>query len=100
MSERLPTATALPDGLTTRDQWVCWRTQKRNGKQTKVPIDPTNGSFASATNPETWGPFTAARKWAMDNKSLRLGFVSTEDDQFVGVDLDECRNPQTGKSDA
>ena len=46
MAESLPTESELPNALTTRDQWLCWRTEDRDGKMTKVPIDPTSGTFA------------------------------------------------------
>lgn len=28
---------------------------------------------------------------------MRVGFVFTRDDPFVGIDLDHCRDPETGK---
>ncbi len=38
--------------LGSREQWVCWKFQKRNGKSTKIPINPNTGQPASVTKPE------------------------------------------------
>ena len=34
-------------------QWLCWRTEEREGKLTKVPYSSLTGRMASSTNPET-----------------------------------------------
>jgi primase-polymerase (primpol)-like protein len=60
-----------------------------------VPVDPSTGEFASTTDSETWAPFESARRYAESNK-LGLGFVFTETDSFVGIDLYACRVPATG----
>lgn len=91
----LPPADALPAAMVTRSQWLCWRAEDRDGKQTKVPIDPTSGRYASTTDPETWTDFATARDYP-ELEDIGLGFVFTDDDPLVGVDLDDCRNPDTG----
>jgi primase-polymerase (primpol)-like protein len=93
VSEALPTREDLPPALLEHDQWLCWREEDRDGKPTKIPIDPTTGEFASTTDPETWTGFEAARERATSEDGL--GFVFTDDDPFVGVDLDDCRVPET-----
>lgn len=100
MSASIPSASDLPDALTTRNQWLCWRTQERDGKQTKVPVDPTSGAFASTTDADTWSDFTTARERATSTATdaVGVGFVFTDDDPLVGVDLDDCRIPETGKT--
>jgi putative DNA primase/helicase len=92
----VPVATDLPEELTKRDQWVCWRQQTRNGKQTKVPVNPQTGSFGSATNSDSWTSFEEAREYASNKSADGIGFVFTEYDPLVGVDLDDCRIPETG----
>src|SRR5215210_4091559 len=95
------------DRLTIRDllselipyrQWVCWRYGKvrTNGIPEKVPINPRTGSKANVTNPKTWGTYEEARAYARDHFMDGIGFVFTKDDPFCGVDLDECRDPDTG----
>ena len=92
----LPRREAVPESLLGREQWLCWREEPRDGKQTKVPIDPASGEYASTTDPETWSSFEAARKRAIREGEDGLGFVFTNDDPIVGVDLDDCRDPETG----
>ena len=95
----LPTHEAIPELLLRREQWLCWREEPRDGKQTKVPIDPRTGKYASTTDHETWSSFEAARKRATREGEDGLGFVFTDDDPIVGVDLDDCRDPETGETE-
>ena len=86
----------LPDALTARDQWICWRGEERDGKVTKVPVDPRSGEYASTTDPTTWTSVEAALVSVEPAKADGIGFVFTEDDPIVGVDLDDCRDPESG----
>ena len=86
----------LPTVLIEYDQWICWREQERDGKPTKVPITPGRGEFASATDAQTWTSFEDALAGAESRDADGIGFVFTEDDPFVGVDLDDCRDRDTG----
>ncbi|WP_256301993.1 phage NrS-1 polymerase family protein [Haloarchaeobius salinus] len=82
-------ADAIPPSLREYPQWVCWRAKERDGKMTKIPIDPQTGSFASVSDPETWAIYEVAL--GASESEDGLGYVFTEDDPFVGVDLDDCR---------
>jgi primase-polymerase (primpol)-like protein len=94
--ETLVDAEAIPEALRSREQWVCWRVKERDGKDTKVPVIPDDGGFASATDEETWRSFEAAVDYATVGDADGIGFVFTEDDPFVGIDLDDCRDPDSG----
>ncbi|MFB6185531.1 MAG: hypothetical protein ABEI86_01525, partial [Halobacteriaceae archaeon] len=86
--------------LKETDQWVCWKTKKRDDKQTKVPIDPETNTFASIDDPDTWASFEVANNTAQSTGDIDgIGFVFTADDEFCGIDLDDIRNPKTGKLD-
>ncbi len=98
MSGERTTLETVPPALLAYDQWICWREEDRNGKATKVPIDPNNGEFASTTDPDTWDTFQEAREWAKNGEVEGLGFVFTSDDPIVGVDLDSCRVPETAST--
>lgn len=93
-------AAAIPEALTARPQWVCWGERERDGKQTKVPLDPQTNSYASVTDSGTWTTFEGALEAAEADDVAGVGFVFTDDDSFVGVDLDGCRDPETGKPES
>ncbi|WP_049890855.1 phage NrS-1 polymerase family protein [Natrinema versiforme] len=97
MSEQ--TVSVLPKQLRERDQWVCWREEPRDGKPTKIPVTPGSGEFASSTDPETWVSVETALEYAHSRDADGVGFVFTDDDPIVGVDLDDCRDPETGDID-
>jgi hypothetical protein len=64
---------------------------------------------ASVTNPQTWASFeqcvhalpAALEQWEADAPSVYrgggLGFVLAATDPCTGIDLDHCRNPETGE---
>lgn len=87
---------AVPDALASRDQWVCWRREERDGKTTKVPVEPSTGGYASTTEPGTWANFETALEAAESMNTDGVGFVFTDDDPIVGIDLDDCRDPESG----
>ncbi|WP_117595436.1 phage NrS-1 polymerase family protein [Haloprofundus halophilus] len=93
------TQESIPEELAERPQWVCWRQEKRDGKKTKIPVVPGVGSFASSTDPETWADFQTACEYLEHGRADGIGFVFTEEDPIVGVDLDDCRDPETGDTD-
>ena len=95
-----PDGDALPDALTSRGQWLCLRAEENDGKQTKIPVDLASGGFTSRTDPDTWSDFSSARERVTSTatEAVGVGFVFTDDDPIVGVDLDDCRIPETGKS--
>jgi putative DNA primase/helicase len=90
---------AIPGQLTGRDQWVSWRGEVRDGRPTKVPIQTAYPSrHASVDDPATWGSFLDAVD-AQSCPGLRLdgiGYVLTPADGLVGIDLDHCRDRETG----
>lgn len=84
----------IPTELKNHSQWICWDVGVRDDKETKLPKDP-NGGFAQTDDPSTWAGFTPMMKAA--NNHDGIGFVFTEEDDFVGIDLDKCRNAETGE---
>src|SRR3989442_10843591 len=88
----------FPDELRRLAQWVCWRKESREGKLTKVPVNPNTGSLASTTSPQTWTDFDTAVLAVQKFKSDGIGFVFSPDDPYCGIDLDHCRNLETGET--
>jgi hypothetical protein len=78
------------------EQWVCWRSEKRGGKPTKVPYSPRSGSRARSDDPSTWGTLVEAEDAAERDDYDGIGFVFTPHDPFCGVDLDSCVDRETG----
>lgn len=90
----------IPEELKQRDQWLVWRWYwlVETQKWTKVPYDPNTGFKASSTDSTTWATFDTAL--SVVGRYHGIGFVFTEDDPYAGVDLDECRDVETGEIEA
>lgn len=85
----------IPRELRDLAQWVVWRTEVRDEKPTKVPYS-VRGSHARANDPKTWATFEEAVAVVGDGYD-GVGFMFTKDDPYCGVDLDDCRDPETGE---
>lgn len=82
---------AVPADWPALRQWVVWRLEGREGRWTKVPINPHTGGMASTTNPESWGTLSEAFAWHDAHpESHGVGIVLTKGWGVVGVDLDHC----------
>jgi putative DNA primase/helicase len=90
------TVTGIPAELAARPQWVCWKWSWIDGRWTKIPVNPKTGGRASTTDATTWTPLEAAITSMERHHLPGIGFVLTRHDPFVGIDLDRCRDPQTG----
>ena len=78
-------------------QWVCWLSEERDGKLTKIPYSPLTGGKASSTNPATWAGYSEAVVAYKERGDCGIGFMFTKEDEFVGVDLDHCLDSETGE---
>jgi primase-polymerase (primpol)-like protein len=88
----------IPLELKVRPQWVVWRQEEREGKLTKAPYRPQNPKKkADTTAPDTWGTFEQALRVAQTEGFHGIGYVFSVEDPYCGVDLDHCRNPETGE---
>lgn len=92
-------ASPVPEELTERDQWVCWKSGKKrpDGKRTKEPVGHATGRSIDWTNPDRWVSFETALAAADEHAHDGAGYVFSEDDPFCGVDLDDCVDPDTGE---
>ena len=82
--------------------WVGWKTQTRDGRAVKIPFDPISGRRAELDNPATWAPRNDAEFWAIREQGAGVGIMFTEVEgaSLAGIDLDTCRDPDTGEVDA
>ncbi|MEV7425145.1 bifunctional DNA primase/polymerase [Streptomyces sp. NPDC091212] len=85
-SHRAAKKNTVPHELTTRDRWI-----RRSA--TKVPLTVA-GTAASSTDPRTWSTHKNAIASAV---GVGLGFVLSDEDDIVCLDLDHCLNPLTGR---
>jgi putative DNA primase/helicase len=103
----------IPDDLKAVAQWVVWRLEPKRGKPgefTKVPYTPRSKpercAKAASTRRDDWRTFEQALG-VLENDGIGpdgrpfypdgVGFVLSEQDDFVGVDIDNCRNAETGE---
>lgn len=85
----------FPAELKGLPQWVVWRMETREGKDTKVPYTITDRR-ASTTEPRDWTTFENAKKCNDDSFDYSgIGFCFAP--PIVGIDLDKCRDASTGK---
>ena len=71
--------------------WVTWRTEERDGKQTKVPYQAASPSTrASSTDPKTWGTYEQAAEAVKRGRAAGIGYVFSPGDEYLGIDLDDC----------
>lgn len=96
-----PIAASIPRELRDNPAWVVWRyepSQSNPDKLTKVPYSANDGNLASSTDPSTWTTFRKAMLYHVDNDwTDGIGMVVCDQDEFVGIDLDHCRDPETGE---
>ena len=91
-----PVIENIPKQLTERPQWVNWRLQMRKGELTKVPYTPHTEQRASTKDLMTWRAFEEAVASYEAGDAAGIGFVFSSADPFVGIDLDKCRDPESG----
>ena len=92
----------IPIDLKKTPRWVLWRLvevgDEGNKRWSKLPMQAT-GQAASSTNPATWTDFISVQD-AYTSSPTRfdgIGFVFSEDDNLVGIDLDDVYDHQQGR---
>ncbi len=95
-----PRADRVPQPLRLLVQWVVWKFSWRQEQEkwTKPPYRAIHGTpAAKSTDPATWCDFDQAMRCYQAGACDGIGFVFKEGGGLVGVDLDDCRDPQTGE---
>lgn len=75
----------IPKELKALRQWVVWRDDKH-------PRNAITLKAASVSDPSTWCSFEEARAAVVAGKAIGPGFVFTEEDEYVAIDLDKVIN--------
>jgi len=86
----------IPDDLRPLPQFVCWDWEYRNDRWTKPPINPLRDGYAKSTDPATWATLDVALAAYQHRQLAGVGFALTDADPFFFVDLDHCRDAETG----
>ena len=92
---KLPRALAP---LIARPQWAIWRwTPKPGGGWQKPPFMATQPArHASVTDPSTWSDYATALTTVQAGHGDGLTYILTKQDDFAAIDLDHCRDADTG----
>jgi hypothetical protein len=88
----------IPAEIRALPQWVLYKLEAVDGRQTKVPYTTTECK-ADTTNPQTWATFESCRSALSTNRFSGLGFVFADGGNYTGIDLDKHRDLATGELD-
>lgn len=90
----------IPVELKKIPRWVLWREteigEAPNNRMAKLPFQ-VSGHKASSTNPNNWSDFFTVEDAYQKGNYSGVGFVFVEDDNLVGIDLDDVRDIDSGE---
>ena len=79
----------IPSELMPLKQWMPYRLETRDGHPTKIPYSATVKHQRGKTNdPSDWGTLAEARYMSDTSQLDGVGFIFTENDNYVCIDLD------------
>lgn len=84
---------AIPLDLRSIPRWIVWDYcdyGEAGKKPRKVPLVAGRDVGADYTDPAVWRPFETVIEEARRRGGLGIGFVFAEDDDIIGVDLDDA----------
>jgi putative DNA primase/helicase len=84
----------VPAFLKNIPNWIRWKLENVSGRATKVPYR-VDGRKAASTRAEDWTDYRTAVTGVTIGSNGGVGFVVNGG--IVGIDLDGCRNLQTGE---
>ncbi|MGE7545047.1 phage/plasmid primase, P4 family [Sporosarcina newyorkensis] len=80
---------SIPSELKALPQWILWKSEKKGGRYTKVPYQ-VDGEAAQTNNRRTWSTFATAVKFYLQGDYDGIGFVFSRQDNYIGIDIDNC----------
>ena len=85
---------AVPFSLKAIPNWVVWKYETRNGKETKIPYDAETGHGAKANDPSTWTTFEYACEVADPLNGSEYNGIGFEfgGTSLAGIDFDNAIN--------
>lgn len=99
-----PASARIPQMMRDLPQWILWayRWKSDEKRWTKVPLNPCSSKHQAKTNDAktwaTWPQMVSVLKIAAERSDGvdGVGFVFREGGGIFGVDVDDCRDPDTG----
>ena len=92
-----PNWDGIPDELKKQERWLVWKSEGRDGKFTKVPYAAGPATKARTNDPGTWRRYDVAQFIYERHSAKYDGVGIVIKGEMVGIDIDKCRNPQTGE---
>lgn len=89
-------AGGIPAELKAVPQWVLWRYRQSGDIWKKLPVSRRTFRPIDIRKSTNWLDFATAVQVHREKPRYGIGFVFTADDDFCGVDLDNCRNVDDG----
>lgn len=77
----------FPEELIKLDRWCVWKYVERNGRMTKLPINPLTGELAKSNDESTWADYKTACDVLNSTDADGLGFFFKP--PYIGIDLDD-----------
>ncbi|WP_276249179.1 winged helix-turn-helix transcriptional regulator [Haladaptatus sp. YSMS36] len=94
----------FPEDLKGVTQWLTWKATEDGRKVPRAPYEHLDwpDKFVSAQDPDVWRDFDTAADWSDKLSGYGLAFTIRNredypDEQFVLVDYDDARDPDTGE---
>lgn len=85
----------IPDAIKGLNRWIVWKgVSQTGGKIAKKPHDHRTGKPCNAHDPEVWSSFEDISAAYATRRGDGIGVMPGEG--VLGVDLDKCRDSQTG----
>jgi|GEM_PF-2716441 len=91
----------VPSELRDANAWLGFKYETRPGskRRKKIPIDPETGERADPRDGASWATFEQALVACERRRLDAIGYALMAADNITGLDLDDCRDPHTGKID-
>lgn len=87
-----------PSQLTETEQWLVWK-EDDGRKIPRAPWYHGDLRYVNAHEDQYWVSYQEAQEWADHLPGTEVAFVLTDSDPFLFVDLDDVRDPETGRID-
>lgn len=82
----------IPAELCALKQWVVWRMPDKEPRRAAAPT-----RAAKSNDPTTWSTYEQAVAASDQGVVDGVGFVFTVNDPYIGIDIDDCLDAETGE---